>query len=220
MERMTAPREQRSRLQRRWLRCYGIAVGVNGFFTVYALVALLLGALEFEAFAFAAVAAAAVIGGAVMARRLARAGVTDLWFIKGTTTTRIITAGWMLIGIGFVLTAVAVLAGVDLRVLDSSSGIFGAIGAVALLAVIGPGYSEYRESLQSVTVEPPSAEPSASVREPQPGTDRQPLPDAPLPDGLVTHEQPASQPRAEPQPEPPSSAGPQLRQPPPLPPVG
>ena len=133
-----------------WLRAFRAAAVVNGLITLYGVVNVVIGTLPPTDFAFALLATSAVVISLVLATRLARHGVSDYWFVKGTTTLRIVGFGWVLIGVAFVLSTIAVIFGVDLNLTSSESGIFGAIGGVALLAVVGPGYSEYREALTSL----------------------------------------------------------------------
>ncbi|TFC15209.1 DUF2510 domain-containing protein [Cryobacterium algoritolerans] len=92
-------------------------------------------------------------GSSVMATRLAREHLPSHEFIRGTTTSRSVTGAWVLIIGGYL---VATVVG---GVLHLASGIGGALGgtldegiAVAflglgtLLAMLGPGYSEYRDA--------------------------------------------------------------------------
>jgi hypothetical protein len=141
---------KRTRLVRWWLRGFRGAMIINGLIAVYGTIGLISGWITPTLFAFLLLATTAVVLSLVIATRLAQRGVSDFWFIKGTTTVRVIAFGWLLIGLGYVLAIPAVLLGIELDLTNSGSGVFGAIGAVALLAVIGPGFSEYREALRSL----------------------------------------------------------------------
>lgn len=82
------------------------------------------------------------------AMRIARRHVTTQQFVKWTTTGRVLAVGWSFIGV--LLFVVPVLSAfVELDVTNSSwtSGVIGAIGSVSALAMIGPGYAEFREAL-------------------------------------------------------------------------
>ena len=85
-----------------------------------------------------------------MATRIRRRGVADLTFVKNTTTIRVIALAW--IGLGFVLIllpVVEVLSGMDSEGIVLAKGLLGTVGSLSLLAVLGPGYSEYREALNT-----------------------------------------------------------------------
>ncbi|MDP3209611.1 MAG: hypothetical protein Q8M65_10715, partial [Rhodoglobus sp.] len=89
-----------------------------------------------------------VVLGAMLATRIRRRGVSNLAFVKGTTTVRVIAIAW--IGLGFVLILVPiveVLGALDLQGLTIANGLLGTVGSLSLLAVLGPGYAEYREAL-------------------------------------------------------------------------
>ena len=100
-------------------------------------------------------------GGSVMATRLAREHLPSHDFIRGTTTSRSVTGAWVLIIGGYL--AATMVGGV----LQLASGIGGSLGdtldegiAVAflglgtLLAMLGPGYSEYRDARARRTFRP------------------------------------------------------------------
>ncbi len=141
---------KRTRLVRWWLRGFRGAAIINGGIAIYGTIGLIAGWVTPTLFAFLVLATTAVVLALVIATRLARRGVSDFWFIKGTTTVRVIAFGWLLIGLAYLLAIPAVLFGIELDLTNSGSGVFGAIGAVALLAVVGPGFSEYREALRSL----------------------------------------------------------------------
>ena len=85
---------------------------------------------------------------AVFATVLARRRLTTQFFVKWTTTGRIIAVGWTFIGIALVVVpVVAALLEFEVGDADWTGGIIGAVGSVSFLAAIGPGYSDLREAL-------------------------------------------------------------------------
>lgn len=85
---------------------------------------------------------------ALLMTRLVQIRASDLWFALGTTAARVIGAGWVLIGIGMIVgTIIAVAIDLDTDiVVGPVVGVIGTLGGVALVAMIGPGYTEYREA--------------------------------------------------------------------------
>ncbi len=131
-------------VQRVWLIIYWWATLVSG----YLLVSGLLGGSTAAQMVIVIISFAAVVLGALLATRIRRRGVSNLSFVKGTTTVRVIAVAW--IGLGFVLILVPVLevlAGLDLEGLNLANGLLGTVGSLSLIAVLGPGYAEYREAL-------------------------------------------------------------------------
>lgn len=138
------------RLQRRWVRTYWIAFGVSAWLLLFAIVNSFTREVPLSGIVATSLGSSALLVGAISAMRLARAGVDDMWFVRGTTTTRTVSIGWIALAVsGVVGSVVSVLLQAEFEIVDSASGILGTIGAVALLAQIGPGYSEYREALSS-----------------------------------------------------------------------
>lgn len=82
------------------------------------------------------------------AMRLARRRISTQLFIKWTTSGRVIAVGWSFIGLVlFAVPVVSVLTGVDLVNDEWTGGFLGTIGSVSFLAMVGPGYSDFREAL-------------------------------------------------------------------------
>ena len=91
--------------------------------------------------------------GALVATGILRHGVSTTVFIKSTTTVRVIAIAWIVLEVAIVSTAViSVATDIELTELDWSAGFAGTVGSISLLAVLGPGYSEYRQAIA-----PPSA---------------------------------------------------------------
>lgn len=135
------------RFQRRWLVAYWLSLPVTFFLLVQAV-------LNFTALSFASLVALLLatisLGmGLVFATRLARAGLDDVGFVKATTTFRVITIAWLLIQLAIWSgTIVAVIADVEATDVDWTKGFASTVGAVSILAMIGPGYTEYREGMK------------------------------------------------------------------------
>ncbi|CAN5488875.1 hypothetical protein BH10ACT7_BH10ACT7_29720 [soil metagenome] len=137
--------------QRRWVRTYWVGFGVSAWLLLFALINAATREVPLSGIVATTLGSSALLVGALTATRLARAGVVDMWFVKGTTTTRTVSVGWIALAVsGVVGSVVSVLLDAEFEIVDSTSGILGTIGAVALLAQVGPGYSEYREALSSV----------------------------------------------------------------------
>ena len=131
-------------LQRVWLIVYWWATLVSG----YLLLSGLLGGSSPAQMVIVVISFVAVVLGALLATRIRRRCVSNLAFVKGTTTVRVIAVAW--IGLGFELILVPVLevlAALDLEGLTLANGLLGTVGSLSLLAVLGPGYAEYREAL-------------------------------------------------------------------------
>lgn len=92
----------------------------------------------------------ALIGGVVgsfWATRIARAHVDSTAFVKGTTTIRVISIAWLAIGLYLLIgPVISVLFTIELGNPGEALGFVGTVGSVSLLAVVGPGYAEYREA--------------------------------------------------------------------------
>jgi hypothetical protein len=100
--------------------------------------------------------AIAALASAVMATRLSRAGVYGTSFVKATSTGRALTGAWVFVFLflagGSLLGAAA--AGRVFYWTGWLSAVFGPelltlVGFGAVLAVLGPGYSEYRSASPS-----------------------------------------------------------------------
>jgi uncharacterized membrane protein YsdA (DUF1294 family) len=97
----------------------------------------------------AALAIALVGGviGATWATWIARDHVESTAFVKGTTTIRVIAVAWLAIALYLVITPVlSVLFLIEIGDPGEALGFVGTVGSVSLLAVVGPGYAEYREA--------------------------------------------------------------------------
>lgn len=136
------PREQKF-----WLVIHWIAV----LQPVHLLVQGTIGGLPASQMAVVVIATIATLIAVYCATRLARRHLPTDRFIKWTTTGRVIAVGWTFIGLVlFVIPVVSVLANVDLTGDTWTSGFLGAVGSVSFLAMIGPGYSDFREALAHV----------------------------------------------------------------------
>jgi len=140
--------EPSQRVQKVWLVIYWWAVLVALYLLVSAILGAFVGATGPAQLAIVSVSFIAVTIGALMAMRIRRRGVTNLVFVKSTTTIRVIAVAW--IALGFVLIAIPVievLASAELEGITLANGLLGTVGSLSLLAVVGPGYAEYREAL-------------------------------------------------------------------------
>ena len=141
----TAPRIPKE--QKFWLVLHWFAL----LQTVYLAVVGVLGGVPAYSELILILAMLATVLAVFCGMRIARLRVTTQQFVKWTTTGRVIAVGWTFIGI--VLTIVPIVgAFVELDVQNEgwTSGVIGAVGSVSFLAMIGPGYSDYREALASV----------------------------------------------------------------------
>jgi len=131
-----------------WLTLYWCAAGLGTLFLLLSGVYLAVGAVSVTNVITVALATCALYLGAGLATRLFRLGANLSWFARGTVTTRSLSVGWVLLIVvvigGGILGALLDLKASDM--LGSFDGLLGTIGAVALLAVLGPGYGEYREA--------------------------------------------------------------------------
>lgn len=98
-------------------------------------------------------AAVASMLGSVMATSICRGRISDVEFDRGTTTARTIAVVWASIPVllvggsligGLLLGSGARVGGLAGRLIDDN--VWTLIGVGSLLAIIGPGYSEYREA--------------------------------------------------------------------------
>jgi hypothetical protein len=89
--------------------------------------------------------------GATWATRLARAHLDSTAWVKGTTTIRVIAVAWLGIA-AFILigSVVSTLLLIDVGDDGEALGFVSTVGSVSLLAMIGPGYAEYREAKSAV----------------------------------------------------------------------
>lgn len=140
-----------SGFQARWLVVFWVGFASGFFLFVEASVAFALTSLPFVSWVAMVFGFTAVLLAAVNATRLARLRVTDLVFVKGTGTARAIAIGWGAVGVAIpVGVVVAVLTNLSSdEIVSPISGVIGTLGAVALLAMFGPGYGEFREALHT-----------------------------------------------------------------------
>lgn len=133
------PREQKF-----WLVLHWIALVL----TVYLVVAAISGGAEAYSVLIVVLALLATVLALVFATRIARLRLSTPRFVKLTTTGRVIAAGWTFIGLLlFVVPILSLFFELDITNSAWTSGVIGAVGSVSLLAMIGPGYSDFREAL-------------------------------------------------------------------------
>lgn len=131
--------------QQVWLVLYWLALAVN---VGLLLIGLLNRETTFASLVALVLAAASTLIGAVFATRILRAGVTTTVFVKTTTTIRVIALAWVLLSLAIVTGAVvAVFADLPQEDVDWSAGFAGTVGAISILAALGPAYSEYRDAM-------------------------------------------------------------------------
>jgi hypothetical protein len=95
-------------------------------------------------------AGGAVVLGSTFATRIARLGVSNVTFIKGTTTIRVIAVAWLMLGVVLIaVPVIEVLVDVELGGKVLADGLVGTVGSLSLLGMVGPGYSEFREAMAS-----------------------------------------------------------------------
>lgn len=110
------------------------------------------GAEYFAGLAASVLAAIAAVLALIWVRRLTKAGVRDVAFIKATTTARLIAVAWLLVLIAIISgTIVGVIWRVEAETLDWTAGIVSVLGTASLIAMVGPGYTEYREGLSHLS---------------------------------------------------------------------
>lgn len=147
---MTAEQPVRQRIpgtQSTWLVIYWAATAVNFLLFVQGMLGI--GTLPLPSVVAVTLAFAATFIGAIFATRIVRAGVQTTVFVRGTTTARVISVAWLLLGFGIVsISVISVLTAVDTTELDWTQGFAGAVGSISILAIIGPAYSEYREAVR------------------------------------------------------------------------
>jgi hypothetical protein len=142
-----APTQAAPAVQVVWLTLYWTALAVN---SVLLIVGLAGPETTFASMVALVLAAASTLIGAIFATRILRARVTSTVFIKSTTTIRVIAIAWILLAVAIVSGAVvAVFAAVPNEAVDWSKGFAGTVGAISILAALGPAYSEYREAMTS-----------------------------------------------------------------------
>ena len=92
-------------------------------------------------------ALAASVMGAVWATKIARSHVDSALFVKGTTVVRSTAVAWLGVQVYIFGGAVAdVVLGTTFSEDGTALGFISTVGAISLLAAIGPGYGEYREA--------------------------------------------------------------------------
>jgi len=138
-----------SRFQRIWLPVFWVGVGNAGILFLIATINLVTGSATIVNWVTAGFGAIAVLLAALFAQRLARVRATDLRFVKGTSAGRVVAVGWVAV-IPLIVGGAVISVLFDLKadtVAGPFAGVLGSLGAVALIAMIGPGYTEYREAL-------------------------------------------------------------------------
>ena len=119
------------------------------------------GAGYFAGLAASILGSAAAILALIFVRRLNKAGVRDVAFIKATTTARLIAVAWVLVLIAIVSgTVVGVIWNIEAETLDWTTGVVGVLGTASLIAMLGPGYSEYREGVKGRSDDAAEADPA------------------------------------------------------------
>jgi hypothetical protein len=130
-----------------WLVIYWLAV-VQTLYLEYEAIS---GGVPAYSIAIVGLAASATVIGAVLATRLAMKRVSNHWFIKGTTTERVIAVAWFLLGLAInIAPVIDVLFNLDLAGDSLTAGILSTVGSVSFIAILGPGYSEYRDALATL----------------------------------------------------------------------
>lgn len=146
MTNTAAPRRSTPASQSVWLTIYWIAAVINSWLMIQAITSAAV--LRLPAIVAVILACISTVVGAVFATRILRRGVSTTIFVKSTTTVRVIAIAWIVLEIAIVSTAViSTFTQLDISELDWSEGFAGAVGSISLLAVLGPGYSEYREAM-------------------------------------------------------------------------
>lgn len=151
------PESTRGRTERRWVVvCWLGAVAAASLLVDGTLNLIFGGPIEVVNWVPLLAGTGAAIWAAALATRLNRMGASDLWFIKGTTTIRTICVGWLgviaSIPVGVVFSTVLEL-DTDI-VVKPIAGVIGTLGVVAIIAMIGPGYTAYREAVHATTGNP------------------------------------------------------------------
>jgi hypothetical protein len=142
----SAPRTRIPKLQRGWLVVYWIAFVITTLLLIQAFTSA--SVLTFVSLVAITLATTAVLVGALLATRMVRRRVANAAFVKGTTTTRVIAVAWILIQLAIYSGAiVSTIADVDISMVDWTGGFLGTAGSLSILAMLGPGYSEYREAV-------------------------------------------------------------------------
>lgn len=146
------PRTPLPRLQTVWLVVHWWALLPCLYLVTFAIIGAAAGTAELFNVIAVLTSLVSTLIGAVVATRLARAGVPNATFIKGTSTVRVIAVAWLLLG--FVLIWVPIietLGRIDFGGASLADGLLGSLGTLSILAFIGPGYSEYREAMSVAT---------------------------------------------------------------------
>lgn len=138
--------------QRRWLRIHWTGFAMSAVMLLIATTGVLSGETHIAQWVPTALGCVSACIGAVSATRLRRMGASDMWFVLGTGTARAIAVGWAFVGLAILAGGVyATAADIDTDPLvEPVAGVIGSLGAVALVAMIGPGYSEFREAKHAV----------------------------------------------------------------------
>jgi hypothetical protein len=155
-----ATTERRSTSQRRWVSLFWWAAGISVVGTL--LVPVLNDHHDATPAVGPGVSSLAACVGALMTRRLARQGLDDADFIKGTTTVRAVALSWMFL-FAFVVGGAFIGAWFSHGMAYDAGWLFGTfqrdlvslIGFASLIAIVGPGYSEYRGAMAINAQKPP-----------------------------------------------------------------
>lgn len=140
-----------SRSNNRWMRCFWWATAVA--VTTSLVLTFVDGAARTALACYASTIA--MVSGTLMARRLSPTIADAPSFLKATTVTRTLAATWLLLAFPVVVAAMAgaLIPGASAaRISGFVVGAFGGdlialVGYASLIAMIGPGYGEYREGL-------------------------------------------------------------------------
>lgn len=132
--------------QKVWLTIYWFGVLLNLLLLVEGISSI--GEVPIAQLVILAIAAVSAVIGALFATRIMASRVTTTQFVKSTTTARVISVAWIFIQLSIYASAIiSVMANIDTSLIDFSGGFLGTVGSVSLLAIIGPGYGEYREGM-------------------------------------------------------------------------
>ena len=150
--------ERTSAFQRGWLAVYWTATALSLAFVALAVTGSGVG---LGGYLGTGLGAAAALLGASMSTRLTHAGISDVGFARATASMRQTSAAWLVfVAVLVVLTVVQTGGGatsvVDTDVaVDATEGLTSTIfGAAALAAVLGGGYSDYREAMAQLAATP------------------------------------------------------------------
>lgn len=148
-EHMTAAAPERHRTpttQAAWLLVYWVAVAINLFLLLEATV--FAGPTPLPQLTALVLALIAALIGALFATKIMRRGVSTTVFVRATTTVRVIAVAWSVLAIAIVSgVLVSVVTQLETEEINWWSSFAGTVGSISLLAVLGPGYKEFREAI-------------------------------------------------------------------------